>query len=486
MNNQEATMKNNKHSPIQLHPHRLLPQDSASKDLAIEIYQSIADLPIVSPHGHTDPAWFADNLPFADAAQLLIIPDHYLLRMLYSQGIPLEKLGRAANDNATESSCSRDVWRLFCENYHLFRGTPSRIWIDYAVYHVLMADKCICAEHADYLYDFIQNQLQQTEFLPRALFDRFNIALLATTEGALDDLSHHQKIYDSPWSNARKIITTFRPDGLTNPHNASFHQDLISLSQITGEDTQSFSGYLAALKQRREYFRKYGATATDHGHPTPLTANLNQQSAEKLYQKIINKSASSQEKSLFAGQMLTEMAKMSVDDGMTMQIHAGCYRNHNSALYKKFGPDIGADFPMQNEWINNLKPLLDAVGNEKDLNIILFTLDETNYSREIAPLVGHYPALLSGPSWWFHDSIEGMRRYKKQIIETAGFYNTAGFNDDTRAFISIPARHDMARRIDAGVLAAMVAEHQITLTEAHDLAQELTSRLPKKAYKINS
>ena len=479
-------MKKSINTAMQLHPHRLLPQEPACRNIALELYAGIASLPIVSPHGHTDPAWFADNQPFANASELLITPDHYLLRMLYSQGIALEKLGRQPLDASKIDINSRQVWRLFCQNYHLFRGTPSRIWIDYAVYEVLMADKCICAEHADYLYDLIQDNLQQPEFLPRALFDRFNIELLATTEGALDDLSHHQKIYASAWGSARKIITTFRPDSLTNPNSISFHQDVVTLGQITGEDTQSFGGYLAALKQRRAYFRQYGATATDHGHPTPLTSNLDQTSAEKLYQKIIHKNASTQEKALFAGQMLTEMAKMSVDDGMTMQIHAGCYRNHNRFLFEKFGADIGADFPMQNEWINNLKPMLDVIGNQQDLNIIIFTLDESNYSREIAPLVGHYPSLISGPSWWFHDSVEGMRRYKKQMIETAGFYNTAGFNDDTRAFISIPARHDMARRIDCGVLAEMVVEHQITLQEAHDLAYELTQKLPKKAYKIST
>lgn len=470
----------------QLHPHRLLPQNNVCKPIAIELYESIANLPIISPHGHTDPAWFADNLPFADAAQLLVIPDHYLLRMLYSQGIPLEQLGRQPiNQNKSEID-SRAIWRLFCKNYHLFRGTPSRIWIDYAVYHVLMADKTICANHADYLFDLIKDHLQQPEFSPRALFDRFNIDLLATTEGALDDLSHHKKIHASEWKNAKKIITTFRPDSLTNPHCPSFHEDLITLGEITGENIQSFDGYIAALKQRRAYFRQYGATATDHGHTTPLTANLDKNTVAQLYQTIVNAQATPDQKDLFAGQMLTEMAKMSIDDGMTMQIHAGCYRNHNTSLYEKFGPDIGADFPMQNEWIHNLKPLLDCVGNNSDLNIILFTLDETNYSREIAPLVGHYPALLSGPSWWFHDSVEGMRRYKQQIIETAGFYNTAGFNDDTRAFISIPARHDMSRRIDCGILANLVAEHQISLAEAHELAQALTHKLARQAYKLNS
>lgn len=465
-----------------LHPDRLFPADNDTRAVARDLYQQIKGLPIISPHGHTDPAWFARNQPFSNPASLFITPDHYVFRMLYSQGIPLSELGIITKEGETDLVAPEVVWHRFASNYHLFQGTPSRLWLDYVFTEVFGLEEGLNEATAEKYYAAISDALTKPEFRPRALFDRFNIELLATTESPLDPLGHHAAIQESGWSG--RVITTFRPDPVLDPEFEGFCENLNRLGELTQIDVSSFSGYLAALRDRRAFFRAHGATATDHGHPTPATADLNPEACETLYHRVRSTNCTAEEAEHFRAQMLTEMAKMSLDDGMVMQIHPGSYRNHNRHLFSTHGRDMGADIPMQTGYVENLKPLLDKFGNETRLTIILFTLDETVYSRELAPLAGHYPALKLGPSWWFHDSPEGMRRFRQQTIETAGFYNTVGFNDDTRAFLSIPARHDMARRIDCGQLASLVTQHQITEAEAHELAHKLTYTLAKEAYKL--
>jgi len=331
-------------------------------------------------------------------------------------------------------------------------------------------------------YDAINSQLGTPAFRPRALLDKFNIELIATTEGALDPLSHHQVIKESGFN--ERVITTFRPDDIVDASRSDFCKNITALGELTGYDTHSWKGYLDAIKQRREVFRRYGATATDHGHPTAATADLSIKECEALFSRVLGQSPTAEEQELFRAQMLTEMAGMSAEDGMVMQIHPGCFRSHNAPLHKQFGNDKGHDIPLMTNYVHALRPLLCKYGNAANLNIIVFTLDETTYSRELAPLAGHYPCLTLGPAWWFHDSPEGMLRYRHQVTETAGFYNTAGFNDDTRAFLSIPARHDVARRIDCRFLAQLVAEHRVSENEAFELAEQLTYKLAKKAYKL--
>lgn len=457
-----------------LHPDRLFSSDNKQRDIARSLYQQVKDLPIVSPHGHTDPRWFADNTAFSDASSLLIQPDHYLFRMLYSQGVSLERLGFA------EPVASRNIWRLFAAHYHLFQGTPSRIWFDHALSTVFAIDERLHAGNADTLFDCINEQLAQPQCLPRALFDRFNIELLATTESALDDLQYHDQIAAADWSG--RVVTTYRPDSVVDPDYEGFAANIKTLGQLTATDTTTWQGYLMAHRVRRAYFIARGATATDHGHPTAMTADLSVVACEQLYAKVLANTHSAFEAELFRGQLLTEMAAMSLDDALVMQIHPGVHRNHNASLFKRFGRDKGADLPATVSFTTGLKPLLDRFGNNTELTIILFTLDETTYSRELAPLAGHYPALKLGPAWWFFDSPEGMLRHKRQTLETAGFYNTAGFNDDTRAFLSIPARHDVARRIDCRHLAELVSEHRITEQEAFSLAFELAVGFARKAY----
>ena len=467
---------------LTLDPDRLFPADDRTRTIARSLYGSVADLPIVSPHGHTDPRWFAENAAWSDATTLLLAPDHYLYRMLYSQGVPLAALG-VPDRNGVPTTDPRAAWRLFAEHYYLFRGTPSRLWLDHVLAEVFGIDTQLDATTADAHFDLIGEKLATDAFRPRALFDRFRIDFLATTEGADDPLAQHAAIRRSGWGG--RVVTTYRPDAVIDIEHEAFGPAMVRFAELTGEDVYGWTGYLAAHRKRRADFRAAGATATDHGHPTAATANLSPPEAEALFGRIVGGEWTSADAELFRAQMLTEMAAMSVEDGMVMQIHPGSSRNHNAGLFASHGRDKGADIPTRTDYVGALKPLLDRFGNEAGLNIILFTLDESTYARELAPLAGHYPCLTLGPPWWFHDSPEGMRRFREMMTETAGFYNTAGFNDDTRAFLSIPARHDIARRADCAFLARQVAEGRLADWEAAELAHELTSSLVRRAYRID-
>ena len=462
---------------LELHPDRLLPADPGTRAIARELYASVADLPIISPHGHTDPAWFADNACFGNAAELLLVPDHYVFRMLYSQGIPLDALGIG-----NPEFDPRAAWRLFATRYHLFRGTPSRMWLDWVFAEAFGMGVRLNAETADLYFDTITEMLATDAYRPRALFERFNIEVIATTESPIETLEHHAAIRRSGWQG--RVITAYRPDPVVDPEFEGFRDNLKTLSNLTGKDCFSWHGYLAAHRQRRAFFTSMGATSTDHGHPTAQTADLPLTEAEALFAKVSSGTFTPAEAELFRAQMLTEMAAMSVEDGLVMQLHPGSFRNHNAQVFAALDRDKGADIPLRTEYVHSLKPLLDRFGNDTRFSLILFTLDESTYARELAPLAGHYPCLKLGPAWWFHDSPEGMRRFRRATTETAGFYNTVGFNDDTRAFLSIPARHDVARRIDCGFLAELVAEHRIEDWEAAELARDLTYNLAKAAYRL--
>ena len=460
----------------------LFSAEPLSRSIAQSLYATVKDLPIVSPHGHTDPRWYALNEPFPDPAQLLIVPDHYIFRMLFSQGIALESLGVPRVDGTPVETDGRAIWRLFAEHYYLFRGTPTRLWMDYVLSSLFDFDQPLTAASADAAYDTIAEKLAQDAYRPRALFERFNIEVIATTEGALDDLRWHRMIRDSGWPG--RVVTAYRPDAVVDPDFEGFSDNLDKLGEITGADTGDWHGYLDAHRARRAYFKSFGATSSDHGHATADTANLSDTAAKDLFDRVRRETADDSERRLFRAQMLTEMAKMSLDDGLVLQIHPGSWRNHSPSIMARFGRDKGFDIPTRTDYVAALKPLLDAVGTERNLTVIAFTLDETSYARELAPLAGVYPALKLGPSWWFHDSPEGMRRFREMTTETAGFYNTVGFNDDTRAFPSIPARHDIARRVDCSFLAQLVAEHRLREDEAFELAQELAHTLAKKAYRL--
>jgi glucuronate isomerase len=457
---------------------RLFPAEPATRAVAQRLYHSIRNLPIVSPHGHTQASWFAKDAPFPDPATLFVQPDHYIYRMLYSQGISFDDL----EIGAPQIQQPRRVWRIFAENYFLFRGTPTRLWLDHAFQEVFGLREPLSAETADHYFDLISEKLGGDSFRPRALFEKFQIEVLATTDSPLDSLADHHEIRSSTWP--ARIIPTFRPDPVVDPDFSGFAENVRALGVQSGEDTAHWPGYLNALRKQRLRFRSLGCTATDHGHPSPRTANLPPAEAAALFRRIVSGAGDAASGELFRAQMLTEMARMSLDDGLVLQIHPGSVRNHNRRLFERYGRDVGADIPANTTYVDSLRPLLDLFGNEPNLTIILFTLDESAYSRELAPLAGHYPCLRLGPPWWFHDSPEGMMRYREQVTETAGFYNTVGFNDDTRAFLSIPGRHDIARRVDCSFLARLVAEHRLDESQAFEIAHDLAYRLVKKAYRL--
>ena len=465
---------------------RLFPAEPTTRSIARRLYESVRNLPLISPHGHTQASWFARNEPFPDPATLFVQPDHYIFRMLYSQGISLEDLEVAA----PVIKDPRKVWRLFAENYYLLRGTPTRLWLDHVFQDLFGLSERLSGRNANFYFDTISEQLRTPQFRPRALYERFRLEVLATTNSALDSLSDHQAIRDSGWK--ARILPTFRPDAVVDPEFDGFRENVRKLGEQNGEDTSTWKGYLSALRKARARFKTMGCTATDHGHPSARTANLSQEEAERLFADVLTTSADPYQKDsqlkenqeLFRAQMLTEMARMSLEDGLVMQIHPGSVRNHNREVYKRFGRDAGADIPQRTDYVHALRPLLDQFGNERNLTIILFTLDESTYSRELAPLAGHYPCLRLGPPWWFYDSPEGMMRFRETVTETAGFYNTVGFNDDTRAFLSIPTRHDVARRVDCSYLARLTAEGQLDEDEAFELARELAVDLARRAYRL--
>ncbi len=465
-----------------LNEYRFFDPDPEVRRLAHELYLGVKDLPIVSPHGHVDPKLLADNEPFPDPAELIIIPDHYIYRMFYSQGLKLEALGVPVRDGSAVEKDHRKIWQIFAEHFYLFAGTPTGTWLSHQFAEVFGLTEKLNGRNAMKIYDRIQEQLASPEFLPRALFERFNIEALSTTDAASDNLAYHKKMKDSGWKG--RVIPCFRPDAVINIKEDIWLDSIRALSQAVGFEIKTFKSFIVALENRREFFKAMGATATDQGLVSPYTHELSPQEAETIFHRALMGKVSDDDAALFTAHMLMEMARMSVDDGLVMQIHPGSFRNHNEAIFKKFGRDKGADIPLQTEYTRNLHALLNKYGNDPRLTLIVFTLDESTYSRELAPLAGHYPALKLGPPWWFHDSIEGMTRFRQRVIETAGIYNTVGFNDDTRAFPSIPARHDLSRRMDSNFLARLVARHIIDMEDARRMSRALAYDLVKKAYKL--
>ena len=468
-------------------PDRLFPADPGTRAIARELYAQVRDLPLVSPHGHVDPRVLADDAPLPDPAALFVAPDHYLTRMLYSQGVPLRNLGVPDREGNVHVA-PREAWRTFCANWYLFRGTPSRLWLEQSLAEIFGVTTPLGAESADAVFDELTDILAKPEFRPRALLKRFGLEVLATTDAATDTLEHHGRLAAD--REQTRVIPTFRPDGVTDPERDDWVPSVSRLGEITGTDTGSYAGYLDALARRREDFKRAGGTATDHGVPTARTADLDPADAARLYAKLLadaeKDGVAAADAELFRAQMMTEMARMSVDDGLVMQLHPGALRDHDRKVYAEFGKDNGGDIPTPTDYVRDLRPLLDRFGDDPRLRLVLFTLDETAYSRELAPLAGVYPAVYLGPAWWFYDSPEGMRRYRELTTETAGFYNTVGFTDDTRAFPSIPVRHDVARRVDCGFLARLVAEHRLPADEAAETAKDLAYRLPKRAYRLDN
>ena len=468
------------HPKWHLPPDRYFDPDPTQRRIARELYESVAGLPIVSPHGHVGPSLFADeNATFGTPAELLIIPDHYVFRMYYSQSIPLGALGIP---RGTGEQDHRRIWQTFADHFYLFRGTPTGIWLAYMFKEVFGIEEKLTGVTAQLIYDQLVEKLALPEFRPRALFERFNIEVLCTTDFAADSLNHHRAILASGWKG--DIRPTFRPDDVIHLLRPGWRKNIDALSDLTGIDVNSYPALIQALEERRAFFKSLGAVATDNDGTVLATGELSPHEADQIFQRALRGQATEEDAARFFGHMLMESARMSIEDGLVMQVHFGSCRNHNRPLSDRFGPDMGCDIPIQAEFTHNLRPLLNKYGNDPRLTFIVFTLDESTYSRELAPLAGHYPAMKLGGPWWFQDSINGMKRYFEQAIETAGLYNTVGFNDDTRSFPSIPARHDLWRRIASNWLAGLVARGIVDMDDAREMIQDTAYRLAKRAYKF--
>lgn len=477
--------------PWTLHDDRALPAEPGVRALAREIYGATRRLPIVSMHGHVDAALLLRDEPFANPAELFVVPDHYLVRMIVSQGAAagvsgMQDLGVAPRPGATGAASltverdPRAVWRRFCASWHLFRGTPTRYWTEHALVDVFGVPVRPSAETADAIYDHLVEQLARPELRPRALFERFNLELLATTDPATSTLPDHAALAAQGWG--ERVVPTFRPDPLLHVTRPGWREQVAELSRVSGIEVTSYRTLLEALRQRRAVFIAAGARATDHGHLGADTTPLSDTEAEAVVARALRGQATEADGVAFSGNMLFQMAAMSAEDGLVMQLHPGVLRDHDPRVLATFGPDKGYDIPVRTEYTRSLRPLLETFGHHPGLRFVVFSVDETVYSRELAPLAGVYPAMKLGAPWWFLDSPDGMRRFREAATETAGFFNTTGFVDDTRAFCSIPARHDLARRIDAGYLARLVAEHRLELHEAVETAVDLAYRLPKSSY----
>lgn len=471
-------------APLALHPERFFDSDPAIRRVAAALYEETRDLPLISPHGHVDPWLLASNAPFPEPTTLLLTPDHYIFRMLYSQGISMESLGIPTRDGTPVEADARVIWQRFAEHYHLFRGTPTGVWFDHELHELFGVRIKLGPATAQRIYDQIAERLASPEYRPRALFERFKLEVLATTDAASDTLEAHQQIRASGWRG--RVVPTFRPDAVFRIANSGWRDAITQLEAVTGASIATYARFIEVLADRRRFFASLGATATDHAVVEPFTQRLSDADAEALFARALTGTATVADQQRFEAHMLMEMARQSTEDGLVMQLHPGSFRDHHQRVFQRFGLDKGADIPVATEYTRNLHALLNAYGADPNFTLVLFTLDETTYARELAPIAGHYPAVRLGPPWWFHDSIEGMKRFREQVTETAGIWNTTGFIDDTRAFCSIPARHDVARRMDANFLGGLVARHIIDEADARRMARALAYELAKRTYKFDA
>ncbi len=462
---------------IAVHPDRLLPADPRTRSIARSLLERVQDLPIISPHGHVDAAVIEQNTPFPDPAALLVSPDHYVTRLIHASGVPMDRL------RAATVTTSREVWRTFVESWPLFEGTASGYWLRTQFDSVFKLGSDLGEMSADASYDAIAAKLQEPGFRPRELFKDFNIEVLATTDDPLDSLESHKAIAQDPSFHGR-VLPTFRPDAYLNVAHHSWSENVDRLVAAAGDGGTGYGAYLTALENRRRYFVEHGAVSADHGVLAPATLKLDRADAEKLFDRARSGKATPQDRDAFEAHMMYQMARMSVEDGLVMTIHPGSYRNHHQPTFNAFGADTGHDIPFAINYTEAIRPVLQDFGTAKDFHLVLFTLDETVFSRELAPLAGFYPSVYLGAPWWFLDAPDAMLRFRSAVTETAGFSRSSGFIDDTRAFCSIPARHDASRRIEASFLARLVAEHRVSENRAHELIVDIVDASPRRVFKL--
>lgn len=452
--------------------------------IAQDLFESVGELPLICPHGHVPPQLFStENEKFDNPAELFITSDHYVLRMLLSQGVRCQDLGIQGVSDESYISAPEQIWQIFCDHYHLFDGTPTGLWIENILAMVFGIMKKPDSENAIELYQQMAQSLRSASFNLRKLFQKFNIEVLCTTDDVTDSLNVHQEISQAGWQG--RILPTLRMDRVVDIQHPTWPDHIQALSSFTHQEIVDYRSFIWAIEKRRTDYQALGCKASDLSLKTPYTCQLSNQKSEEFFQLGLKKQITDDEALQFKGQLILELARMSAEDGMVMQLRAGIYRNHSPGIFQELGPDMGFDIPVKVEWTQNLKPLLDAYGMDTNLCLILFTLDESNYARELAPIAGAYPAIKLGPPWWFNDSPQGIRRYFDSVMETAGFENTVGFNDDARNFLSIPARHDLWRRISALWLADLVQNGQLSGSDARKRMADLAYGLAKSGYRLD-
>jgi len=466
---------------LSVHPDRLLPSEPGLRTTARNLYDSVKDLPIISPHGHVPAQWLADDVPFTDPTSLLITPDHYVNRMLHAHGVELSALG--VGQGHLGDQASREAFRTLCSHWSAYRGTPVRLWFDAQLGEIFGVKVQPSADTADQIYDQIASCIASPEFKPRALYEKFRIEVLATTDDPCDDLGAHQFLRDDQAWHGR-VIPTFRPDKYLEPALPSWNADVDRLAEVSGLDTGDYGGFLGAMENRRQYFRDNGAVSSDHSHFDSRTDALEPSEAERIYNLARKGEVTEPEATALRRHLVSEMARMACEDGLVMTLHPGVRRNHHMPTFEKYGADVGTDIPVKMEFTDALRPMLNRYGTHPNFQLVIFTIDETVFSREIGPLAGFYPSVFAGVPWWFIDAPEAIRRFRAAITESAGFAKTSGFIDDTRAFCSIPARHDMSRRLDAGFVAQLVAEHRLNEDEAIEVMHDLVVTNPRRAFKL--
>lgn len=421
------------------------------------------------------------NEAFGDPTSLLITPDHYVTRLLHARGVALGDLG--VGGTRLDETASRRAFAELCCAWEDLAGTAVRSWLEAELVSLFDVDVVPSTSTADVVYDTIAAVLASDAFRPRALWDRFGLEVLATTDDPCSDLADHIALAADPtWSG--RIVPTFRPDAYLEPSRVGWADLVRRLGVAADIDTGTYGGFIAALEARRRFFVEHGATAADHSHADVESFTLSDAEATRIYAAALAGTATDAECTAFRRHMLSEMARMSCEDGLVMMLHPGVVRNHHRPTSERFGPDTGHDLPRRIDFVEPLRPLLERYGTNPGFHLVLFTLDETAWSRELAPLAGFYPSVHVGVPWWFLDAPGALVRFWDAIVDQIGFARTSGFVDDTRAFCSIPARHDVSRRIEAGVLARLVTTHRIGEGETLRIAARLVGDQPRQVFKL--
>ncbi len=450
------------------HADRLFPADLSTRMLARRLYESVRGLPLVCSGVVADPSWFAENPALPDPAQVFVQSDRQVWAILRGHGVAPGQLG-VADDGASIAGDPASVWKVFAANYHAFRGTPTRLWHDHAFSTLFGLNERLSADNSDRFYTRVAECLAKPEFRPRALFQRFNIELLSALATPFDSLD--------PYLAARgslkgRLVPTYCPDRLVDANNPGFITALDRFAELTSTDAWTWKGYLDAHRQRRAQFKSAGALAISQFALAARTADLPAEDAEKLFAKIVSRDFSPAEGDLFRAQMATEMARMSLDDGLVLQLHLDTPPVHD--------PEQKVPPPMPS--VDGLLPLLQRFRGEPGLRVVACQDGLSAQADELARLASEYACLFvsaggSGGS-------EPMRRFRAMSFQNAAFYKTLNALQGQR-FIALAALTDAIRRLDCAFLAEFVVAHRLDEDEAHAMAKDVAYGISKKVYHLS-